>query len=323
MKNDVKAYALKFLHPKKNILPRMSLRKFYFFIYTLFEWLVAVFFTLVALLIMPILFAYNLAKGKKTLLRKKMLGRSGKIFTVGYFNCNSIFFKNLPLFWWVVFGKMRIIGVSLKEAKSTNRYSGDEYLYNEKPGIYSLWFIRSASRTAFADTSVTDFEYYWKHNPLKDTMLFLRSIPALIYYSEKFCEEETIELLNVGFANFFQVEAIARLAQILESRQKTAMFYVNPNSFNLMAKDREFFEIIRKNNLNLPDGIGLVLASKIIGKPLKENLNGTDFFLAFCNLCQIHALRVFFLGSEKNVAAKAASKIKALFPDLRLSLIHI
>ncbi len=54
---------------------------------------------------------------------------------------------------------------------------------------------------------------------------------------------------------------------------------VTPNSEIIMnaTKDQELKMLIEEAGLIIPDGIGLVYASKIIGQPLNERVTGVDF----------------------------------------------
>lgn len=101
---------------------------------------------------------------------------------------------------------------------------------------------------------------------------------------------------------------------------------VTPNSEILVnaAKDKTLAELISAADLVIPDGIGLVYASKILGQPLTERVTGIDFAEAAIGWSAEHGYPVYFLGSKpdggkgdgKSVALLAAEQKKKQFPNL-------
>lgn len=102
---------------------------------------------------------------------------------------------------------------------------------------------------------------------------------------------------------------------------------VTPNSEIIMAasKDDGLADLLREADLMIPDGIGLVYASKILRQPLPERVTGIDFAdAAFAKLAR-EGKSVYFLGSKPDsgngvsVAQIAAEKKRAEHPGLRIA----
>jgi len=69
----------------------------------------------------------------------------------------------------------------------------------------------------------------------------------------------------------------------------------------------------------IPDGIGLVYASKILKHPMKERVTGIDFLgRALEHLAQT-GKSVFLFGSKPGIAEKAAEKMKETYPGLKVA----
>ena len=71
--------------------------------------------------------------------------------------------------------------------------------------------------------------------------------------------------------------------QLLEQRLSdkpvslpTVVFTPNPEQIVLAKRDSDFFMLLRRATYLIPDGIGLVYASRLLHKPLKERIAGTD-----------------------------------------------
>jgi len=105
---------------------------------------------------------------------------------------------------------------------------------------------------------------------------------------------------------------------------------VTPNSEIIMnaSRDEALADLIRKAELVIPDGIGLVYASKFLGKPLHERVTGIDFADAALQKLAKEGKSAYFLGSKPDggegisVAQMAAEKKMAQYPGLVVSGAH-
>ncbi len=105
---------------------------------------------------------------------------------------------------------------------------------------------------------------------------------------------------------------------------------VTPNSEILMnaTRDAELKSLIEEAGLIIPDGIGLVYASKIIGKPLKERVTGIDFLSLVLEYLEETGQSVYLLGSKPaneeraSVADLAAENMLIRYPKLKIAGTH-
>ena len=127
-----------------------------------------------------------------------------------------------------------------------------------------------------------------------------------------------IELFGIPIHNVTLEEAVERVSQLLQSGGKH--FVTTPNVDHMMRlhKDKEFFEVYQKASLVVADGMPLVWASHLLGKPLKERVAGSDLFLPLCRLAAEKGHRIYFLGGGVGVAEKATQNLLNLFPSLRV-----
>lgn len=100
--------------------------------------------------------------------------------------------------------------------------------------------------------------------------------------------------------------------------EKEPCVIVTPNSEIIMRarEDARLERIIRSAAVVVPDGIGLVLASKIMGLPLQERVTGIDLMQNLLKWASEDKKKIYFLGGKPGIAEKAASKIKEEYPDI-------
>ncbi len=105
---------------------------------------------------------------------------------------------------------------------------------------------------------------------------------------------------------------------------------VTPNSeiIENATRDPELAGLISEASLIIPDGIGLVYASKILGYDLKERVTGVDFLTKILEYLDQNGKSIYLLGSKpasgeaKGVAEAAAEQMKKRFPNLVIAGTH-
>lgn len=93
---------------------------------------------------------------------------------------------------------------------------------------------------------------------------------------------------------------------------------VTPNSEIVISagKNEDLRHAIEQAKLVIPDGIGIVYASRILKQPLKERVTGIDFLGKALAYMSETGKSVFLFGSKPGVAEKAAERMKAAYPGL-------
>lgn len=77
--------------------------------------------------------------------------------------------------------------------------------------------------------------------------------------------------------------------------------------------------ILKKSVLNAdiisPDGQSIVWASKILGKPLPERVNGTNLMEKLIHVSYERNLKIYFLGATQKVVEKVVSRYRQEYGD--------
>jgi N-acetylglucosaminyldiphosphoundecaprenol N-acetyl-beta-D-mannosaminyltransferase len=98
-------------------------------------------------------------------------------------------------------------------------------------------------------------------------------------------------------------------------------YVVTPNAQHilLLQKDRHFSEIYAHAFLVVADGVPLVWASQLLGKPLPGRVNGTDLFEQLCKVAAEKGLKVFLLGGRPQAAENAAILLQQRHQNLNIA----
>lgn len=91
---------------------------------------------------------------------------------------------------------------------------------------------------------------------------------------------------------------------------------VNPEFMVMAQSDPLFAMILKRADLCIADGVGLLWAAKRLGKPLSERLTGSDGTIYIAQEAARKGWKLFFLGAAEGVAAEAAEILQREYPRL-------
>ena len=128
-------------------------------------------------------------------------------------------------------------------------------------------------------------------------------------------ETKTSEIFGIPFLNADMETAVGLAFAKAEEKPVTV---VTPNAEILYQAERDALlrEALHEANLALPDGIGVVLAGKILGCPVKKKLAGVEFGEEVLKRAAETGRSVYFLGAKPGVAEKAARNMSEKHPGL-------
>jgi N-acetylglucosaminyldiphosphoundecaprenol N-acetyl-beta-D-mannosaminyltransferase len=110
------------------------------------------------------------------------------------------------------------------------------------------------------------------------------------------------------------------LAWIASSEKGKYLVCANPHSLEIARSDSLFSKGILGADLVTPDGIGMVLASRILGGSTHDRITGSDIFSGVSSaLNQQGGSRYFFLGSTEETLARIQHNLKRDFPNIDLA----
>ena len=130
------------------------------------------------------------------------------------------------------------------------------------------------------------------------------------------------EILGVAFDDVTLEEAADRAMALLDQEGPHLVATPNPEIVQLAAKVPELALVLAGADLVIPDGVGVVYAAKILGRPLKGRVPGIEFAAALMERMAGTGKRLFLLGAKPGVAEEAARRLKARYPNLEICGTH-
>lgn len=113
------------------------------------------------------------------------------------------------------------------------------------------------------------------------------------------------------------------LIQSLKKFNKVHIVSGNPEVLSEALKNKKLYNnFISDKSIIIPDGIGTVICSKIIGQPVKEKIAGIEVMQEILYKCEREQKSVYFLGAKDHIVKKCVENIKIKYPKLKVAGYH-
>jgi N-acetylglucosaminyldiphosphoundecaprenol N-acetyl-beta-D-mannosaminyltransferase len=128
-----------------------------------------------------------------------------------------------------------------------------------------------------------------------------------------------MDILGVRVDDVTHAEALARCVTLAEDPRPRYVVTPNPEFVVVARRDAEFRRILNDADLSIPDGGGLLLAARLWGTPLREQVRGTDLAYMLVEEAARRGWRVFLLGAAPGVAEDAARRLQQRYAGLEIA----
>lgn len=117
--------------------------------------------------------------------------------------------------------------------------------------------------------------------------------------------------------------AVRALVQAAELRDGRARVVVTPNVDHIVRLDAapELRARYAKADYIFADGMPVVWASRLLGRPLPQRVTGADLFVALCRQAQQRGWRVMLLGGRPGSEADLHARFAQYFPGLHIDIV--
>ncbi|HEY6102332.1 MAG TPA: WecB/TagA/CpsF family glycosyltransferase [bacterium] len=127
-----------------------------------------------------------------------------------------------------------------------------------------------------------------------------------------------LRLLGVRVDPVSMDETVERIRDRLRGGPAGYVVTLNAVMLGRAAKDAEFCRIVNGAVVVTADGMGTLLAARILGMRIPERVAGVDLADRLCALCAAEGFRVFLFGATDGVADLAARHLSSRHSGLAL-----
>lgn len=117
-------------------------------------------------------------------------------------------------------------------------------------------------------------------------------------------------------------EAVAILTDAVASRRGPAGIVSTPNVDHVVRLDKQpdLQPIYRQAAYLFADGMPIVWASRLLGRPLPERVTGSDLFVALCRQAVAHGWKIAILGGMPGDGPMLESRFAATYPGIDVTV---
>lgn len=126
-------------------------------------------------------------------------------------------------------------------------------------------------------------------------------------------------LLGVPVDPLTEAEAVDWVAHAIADGRPRLVISVNPERIMHAGRDPAFAAVLRRADLALADGAGVLWAARRLGHPLPARVAGVDFVTALAARGATEGWRFFFLGGSPGVAQAAGRVLGDSYPGFVLA----
>lgn len=123
-----------------------------------------------------------------------------------------------------------------------------------------------------------------------------------------------ITILGVNITNETEEKVSEYILDKIYHKEKCLIVTPNPEFFVYASRHPGFKSILNQADVALPDGVGLTIAARILGIPLRARITGVDFIESLCEASLKKPISMGFLGGRGGVAEKTVKRLEKKYP---------
>lgn len=138
-------------------------------------------------------------------------------------------------------------------------------------------------------------------------------------------DKRRVDVLGVGFDDV----TLDGASQLITDHIGTgagfaSVFTPNADTVDRCRRDKTgaLRRVFASASLSVPDGIGIVWASRTLGTPLTERVAGIELGERLLALAAENGIPVCFLGGRDGIADEAAKRMRLRLPSLKIAYTH-
>lgn len=112
--------------------------------------------------------------------------------------------------------------------------------------------------------------------------------------------------------------AFERFKQMIDKPAFSFICTPNPEIVMVAQDDKELMGALKSSDMNIPDGVGLIIASKIHKLGLVERVTGADMMEKILEFCNYSRKSVYILGGKPGIAEMAVDNIKKKYENVEI-----
>ena len=130
---------------------------------------------------------------------------------------------------------------------------------------------------------------------------------------------DSVEILGSRVDDVTYADLLDRVDAFVDTGEPHHIITVNVEMLVAAHGDPEFAAVLEGGDLNVADSVGVMLAARLLGRPLRERVTGSDGIHRLAAHSAREGYRPYLLGAAPGVAELAAQALVAANPGLEVA----
>jgi N-acetylglucosaminyldiphosphoundecaprenol N-acetyl-beta-D-mannosaminyltransferase len=128
----------------------------------------------------------------------------------------------------------------------------------------------------------------------------------------------TVPIYGIPFSKLSFEETVQHLIHAIEHKQPTHVITANPIMIMAAVDDAKYSAMMKRADLIVPDGSGVVWAAKYAGQPVPERVTGFELMQRLFQEGEKRRWKAYLLGTSQEIIDAAAEKLQLQYPQVKI-----
>ena len=128
--------------------------------------------------------------------------------------------------------------------------------------------------------------------------------------------KENILGVNVSVTSYDELKKY--IEEDIKNNKKSFIVAINPEKILKAREDKKLKELLNSADYQIPDGIGVVYASKLKKGKIKSRITGIDCMEMLCSEADDKGYKIFLYGAKKEVIKEAKKRLEEKFENIKI-----
>ena len=133
---------------------------------------------------------------------------------------------------------------------------------------------------------------------------------------------DTVSMFGMTINSVTLSDVFETIDRQIESREPGYILTPNVDHVCEFQESAEFREAYRNGFLILADGMPVLWSGKLLGRPIKEKISGSDLVYWLSEYAARKGYSIFFFGADEGIAQQASEILKEKYPGLKVAGVY-
>lgn len=128
--------------------------------------------------------------------------------------------------------------------------------------------------------------------------------------------KENILGVNVSVTSYNELKKY--IEEDIKNNKKSFIVAINPEKILKAREDEKLKDLLNSADYQIPDGIGVVYASKLKKGKIKSRITGIDCMEMLCREANDKGYKIFLYGAKKDIIKEAKKRLEEKFENIKI-----